>query len=134
MVSADPFSIDVRARLGDLGTDRTVGNVALAGWYLDVLAELQLEVMGRPVASAIDRLAPHSFGVAHLTELGYPGTYRLGVGVVDLDDTLVRYSIGLFEGTHCRGLADAIGVHTVPTPAGGTERLADRFESYRLRR
>ena len=130
---AYPFAIDVRSRLGDLDVARVVGNVALAGWYLDVLAELQLQVLGRPVGSAIDRLAPHSLAVDHLTEVGYPGTYRLGVGVVDLDDSAVRYAFGLFDGTHCRGLADAIGVHTVPAGPGGGE-LSGRLDGYRLRR
>lgn len=131
---AYPFNIDVRARFGDLDTARVVGNVALAGWYLDVLAELHLQVLGRPVGCALDALAPRSFCVDHLTEIGYPGVYRLGVGVVDLDETSVNYAFGLFEGAHCRGLADGVGAHTVPFGPSRLEDLADRLQSYRLRR
>ncbi|MGD9987850.1 acyl-CoA thioesterase [Pseudonocardia sp.] len=136
---AYPFGVDVRARFGELDTGRTVGNVALAGWYLDVLAELHLDVLGhvhaQPVGSTLDLLAPRSLSVGHLADVIYPGTYRVQVGVLDVDDTSVHYACGLFEGVHCVGLAEAIGTHAVAAAVGrGAIELADRFDRLRMRR
>ncbi|WP_172457471.1 hypothetical protein [Pseudonocardia sp. N23] len=140
VADAYPFSVDVRARFGDLDTGRTVGNVALAGWYLDVLAELHLDVLGRhegtqTVSCTLDLLAPRSLSVGHLTDVVYPGTYRVGVGVIDVDDTSVHYACGLFDGLHCVGLAEAIGAHSVAAGGGrGAVELSHRFDRMRLRR
>ncbi|ODU00593.1 MAG: hypothetical protein ABS81_23170 [Pseudonocardia sp. SCN 72-86] len=136
---AYPFGVDVRARVGELDTSRTVGNVALAGWYLDVLAELHLDVLGhvgaQPVGCTLDLLAPRSLSVGHLADVFYPGTYRVGVGVLDVDDSSVHYACGLFEGVHCVGLAEAIGAHSVGPMAGRRAvELAHRFDGLRMRR
>jgi acyl-CoA thioester hydrolase len=130
---AYPFGVDVRARLGDVDPVRSVGNVALAGWYLDGLAELHIEVLGYPVDCMLDGLAPGSLSVDHLAEVGYPGTYRLGLGVLAIDECSVHYACGLFDGAHCLGLAEAIGSHDV-TSGRSQGSLAGRFDGYRMRR
>ena len=55
-----PFRLDMRTRFGDLDTNRHVNNVALAGWYLDALAELHLDVLGYPIGGPLDGLSPSS--------------------------------------------------------------------------
>jgi len=50
-----PFRLDVRTCFGDLDTNRHVNNVALAGWYLDALAELHT---GRGHRRAARRAGP----------------------------------------------------------------------------
>src|SRR5690606_31596652 len=110
---ADPVRLDVRTRFGDLDTNSHVNNVRLAGWYLDGLAELHLDVLGYPTGGPLDGLAPSSLSVQYLDEVRYPGIYQLRVGVVDLDDTTARYACGLFDGPRCIGLADAVGTHRV---------------------
>jgi acyl-CoA thioester hydrolase len=104
-----PFRVDVRARFGDLDTNRHVNNVALAGWYLDALAELHLDVLGYPTGGPLDSLAPSSLRVDYLAEVHYPAIHQLRVGVVALDETSVRYACGLFDGPRCIGLAEATG-------------------------
>ncbi|HEY0816674.1 MAG TPA: thioesterase family protein [Pseudonocardia sp.] len=104
-----PFRVDVRARFGDLDTNRHVNNVALAGWYLDALAELHLDVLGYPTGGPLDSLAPSSLHIDYLTEVRYPSIHQLRVGVLDLDTTSVRYACGLFDGPQCIGLAEATG-------------------------
>ena len=97
------FRLDVRTRFGDLDTNRHVNNVRLATWYLDGLAELHLDVLGYPVGGPLDGLAPSSLGVQYLGEVHYPGIYQLRVAVVRIDDDIVRYACGLFDGPRCVG-------------------------------
>jgi acyl-CoA thioester hydrolase len=104
-----PFRVDMRTRFGDLDTNRHVNNVALAGWYLDALAELHLDVLGYPTGGPLDSLAPSSLRIDYLTEVLYPAINQLRVGVVELNATSVRYACGLFDGPRCIGLAEATG-------------------------
>jgi acyl-CoA thioester hydrolase len=124
---AYPFRLDVRTRFGDLDTNRHVNNVALAGWYLDGLAELHLDVLGYPTGGPLDGLAPSSLAVEYLAEVHYPGIYQLRVGVLDLDDTTARYACGLFDGPRCLGLAEAVGTHRVPGADGDLGALLAPF-------
>jgi acyl-CoA thioester hydrolase len=130
---AYPFRLDVRTRFGDLDTNRHVNNVALAGWYLDGLAELHLDVLGYPVGGPLDGLAPSTLAVQYLDEVRYPGIYQLRVGVLELDETTARYACGLFDGRRCIGLADAVGTHRVFDENGVVGDLAERLEPFRMR-
>ena len=130
---AYPFRLDVRTRFGDLDTNRHVNNVALAGWYLDGLAELHLDVLGYPVGGPLDGLSPSTLAVQYLDEVRYPGIYQLRVGVLELDDTKARYACGLFDGPRCIGLADAVGSHRVFDEDGVVGDLAERLEPFRMR-
>jgi acyl-CoA thioester hydrolase len=124
---AYPFRLDIRTRFGDIDTNRHVNNVALAGWYLDALAELHLDVLGYPSGGPLDGLAPSSLHVEYLAEVHYPGIYQLRVGVLELDETTVRYACGLFDGPRCIGLAEALGA---PAEAA----IADHLAAWRMRR
>jgi acyl-CoA thioesterase FadM len=104
-----PFRIDVRTRFGDLDTNRHVNNVALAGWYLDAIAELHLDVLGYPTGGPLDSLAASSLRIDYLAEVLYPAIHQLRVGVVEVDESSVRYACGLFDGPRCIGLAEATG-------------------------
>ncbi|OLT14651.1 hypothetical protein BJF78_18275 [Pseudonocardia sp. CNS-139] len=128
-----PFRLDVRTRFGDLDTNRHVNNVALAGWYLDGLAELHTDVLGYPTGGPLDGLSPSSLEVQYLAEVHYPGIHQLRIGVVDLDETTVRYACGLFDGRRCLGLADAVGTHQVLDDNGVVGDLAALLEPFRLR-
>jgi len=125
-----PFRVDVRARFGDLDTNRHVNNVALAGWYVDALAELHLDVLGYPTGGPLDSLAPSSLRIDYLAEVQYPAIHQLRVGVVALDETSVRYACGLFDGPRCIGLAEATGGLS---PDEDSE-LGPRLSAFALRR
>ena len=124
---AYPFRLDIRTRFGDIDTNRHVNNVALAGWYLDALAELHLDILGYPSGGPLDGLSPSSLHVEYLDEVHYPGIYQLRVGVLELDESTVRYACGLFDGPRCIGLAEAVGV-----PA--EEDIAEHLAGWRMRR
>jgi acyl-CoA thioester hydrolase len=130
---AYPFRLDVRTRFGDLDTNRHVNNVALAGWYLDGLAELHLDVLGYPTGGPLDGLSPSSLSVQYLDQVRYPGIYQLRVGVLDLDETTARYACGLFDGPRCIGLADAVGTHRVLDDDGVVGDLGALLEPFRMR-
>ncbi len=129
---AYPFRLDVRTRFGDIDTNRHVNNVALAGWYLDALAELHLDVLGYPVGGPLDGLAPSSLHVEYLAEVHYPGIHQLRVGVLELDESAVHYACGLFDGARCIGLADAVGAPSDPDAQAAD--LAARLGAFRMRR
>ncbi|MHA6780814.1 thioesterase family protein [Pseudonocardia saturnea] len=131
---AYPFRLDIRTRFGDIDTNRHVNNVALAGWYLDALAELHLDVLGYPSGGPLDGLQPSSLAVQYLAEVHYPGIYQLRVGVLDLDDDTVGYACGLFDGPRCIGLAEARGAHNAPGGDGDPVQLAARLEPFRMRK
>jgi acyl-CoA thioester hydrolase len=131
---AYPFRLDVRTRFGDLDTNRHVNNVRLAGWYLDGLAELHLDVLGYPTGGPLDGLAPSTLSVQYLDEVHYPGIYQLRVGVVELGNTTARYACGLFDGPRCIGLADAVGSHRVLDDNGVVGDLGSLLEPFRMRK
>ncbi len=128
-----PFRVDVRTRFGDLDTNRHVNNVALAGWYLDGLAELHQDVLGYPTGGPLDGLSPSSLAVQYRDQVHYPGIYQLRVGVVELDEDTVRYACGLFDGPRCIGLAEAEGSHHAPGGNGDPVRLAEALAPFRMR-
>ncbi|MHA6621620.1 thioesterase family protein [Pseudonocardia sp. DLS-67] len=130
---AYPFRLDVRTRFGDLDTNRHVNNVKLAGWYLDGLAELHLDVLGYPTGGPLDGLSPSTLEVQYLDEVHYPGIYQLRVGVVELDETTARYACGLFDGPRCIGLAEALGSHRVLDENGVVGDLGALLEPFRMR-
>jgi acyl-CoA thioester hydrolase len=90
-------------------------------------------VLGYPTGGPLDGLAPSSLGVEYLAEVHYPGIYQLRVGVLDLDDTTVRYACGLFDGPRCIGLADAVGTHRVIDENGVVGDLGALLEPFRMR-
>ena len=130
---AYPFRLDVRTRFSDLDTNRHVNNVTLAGWYLDGLAELHLDVLGYPTGGPLDGLSPSSLAVQYVDQVRYPGIYQLRVGVVELDDTTARYACGLFDGPRCIGLADGVGSHRVLDENGVVGDLGALLEPWRMR-
>jgi acyl-CoA thioester hydrolase len=104
-----PFTLDVRARTGDIDTNRHANNVALVSWYADAVAALHIEALGSGWGGPPPELAPRSYRVQYVAEVGYPATYTLGLAVTAHDADAVRYELGLFHGERCVGLADASG-------------------------
>jgi acyl-CoA thioester hydrolase len=106
-----PFAISLRARIGDIDTNRHVNNVALISWYADGVAALQDEVLPSGWGGPPPGIAPTEFRVAYVAEVGYPAEYEIGVAVLgqDAEAGTVHYGLGVFLGDRCVGLADATG-------------------------
>ncbi|HEY2190897.1 MAG TPA: hypothetical protein VGH76_01160 [Actinomycetospora sp.] len=112
--AAYPFAVSLRARVGDIDTNRHVNNVALLSWYADAVATLQEEILISGWGGPPPEIAPHEFRVQYVAEVGYPAEYEVGVAVLDqaTDDAgapTVHYGLGVFLGDRCVGLADATG-------------------------
>jgi acyl-CoA thioester hydrolase len=63
----------------------------------------------------------------------YPGIYQLRVAVVGIDDHVVRYACGLFDGPKCVGLAEAAGSCRATDADGKPVDLAAALRPFRLR-
>jgi acyl-CoA thioester hydrolase len=109
-----PFATSLRARIGDIDTNRHVNNVALIGWYAQGVAALHDEVLTPGWGGPSPALAPTGYRVRYVAEVGYPADYELGVAVLgqgtdDAGEPTVHYGLGVFLGERCVGLADATG-------------------------
>lgn len=112
--AAYPFAVSLRARIGDIDTNRHVNNVVLLSWYADGVAALQDEVLTAGWGGPPPEIAPREFRVQYVAEVGYPAEYEIGVAVLGQggdDDGVptVHYGLGVFLGDRCVGLADATG-------------------------
>jgi acyl-CoA thioester hydrolase len=104
-----PFATPLRARVGDVDSNRHVNYIALLTWYDDALAAFAVQVQGDDGPLSLSALAPSAYRVQYIAEVGYPGDYEIGIAVAGHDAEAVHYELGLFRGDRCVGLADAIG-------------------------
>ncbi|MCD2187459.1 acyl-ACP thioesterase domain-containing protein [Actinomycetospora soli] len=107
--SAYPFAVALRARVGDIDTNRHVNNVTLVSWYADGVASLHDELLTPGWGGPPPELAPSTYRVQYVAEVGYPAQYEIGVAVLAVDGETVTYGLGVFLGDRCVGLADAVG-------------------------
>ena len=90
-------------------------------------------MLGYPIGGPLDGLAPSTLAVQYLGEVHYPGIYQLRVAVLGIDDDVVRYACGLFDGPTCVGLAEAVGSCHATDADGKPVDLAAALEPFRLR-
>lgn len=107
--SSYPFAVALRARVGDIDTNRHVNNVTLVSWYADGVAALHDELLTPGWGGPPPELAPTGFRVQYVAEVGYPAQYEIGVAVLGVEGDTVTYGLGVFLGDRCVGLADAVG-------------------------
>ena len=121
-----PVGLPLRARVGDIDTNRHANNVALVAWYAEGAAALATEVLGTGWGGPPPELSPHTYRVQYVAEVGYPAEYDLRVGVTRYDADTVHYAFGLFLDDRCVGLADATGARgDLPADALDARRLQD---------
>lgn len=106
--AAYPFTVELRARIGDIDTNHHANNVALAAWYADALASLHLDPTYAAGGPALPS-CPTAVDVQYPAEITFPGTYTVGVNVEGVEHGIAHYACGLFRGDDCVGLADLEG-------------------------
>ena len=116
--STYPFAVSLRARVGDIDTNRHVNNVTLVSWYADGVAALHDELLTPGWGGPPPELAPSAYRVQYVAEVGFPAQYEIGVAVLAVDDRTVTYGLGVFLGDRCVGLADAVGPRRTHAGAG----------------
>jgi acyl-CoA thioester hydrolase len=104
-----PFATSLRARIGDIDTNRHVNNVVLMSWYAEGVAALHDEILTPGWGGPAPEIAPTVYRVQYVAEVGYPAEYEIGVAVLGQDAERVHYGLGVFLGEDCVGLADATG-------------------------
>ncbi len=106
--AAYPVTLPVRARIADIDTNAHVNNIAVLSWYADVVADWQLDRLGRPPGGPPPALAAVAWDVQYVAEVTYPASYEVALAVEE-DPWGLRYRCGLFAGARCVGLADGVG-------------------------
>ncbi|WP_436771563.1 acyl-CoA thioesterase [Yinghuangia sp. YIM S09857] len=115
-----PFVREVPARFADMDIQRHINNVAIASFYEDGRANLNMRMFGDELfASARDfRFVVLETRVRYLREAPFPATYRVGVGITRFGRSSLEYGLGLFHDDVCVGLCETVLVHM--TSAGPT--------------
>ncbi|MER6256492.1 hypothetical protein ABT224_34605 [Streptomyces sp. NPDC001584] len=101
----------LRSRIGDVDSNQHVNFIALATWYDEAVAAFTLDSIGTTVGGSVPDLPPWSYRIQYLGEVTYPGSYEVGLTVRSVDTGSVHYELGVFRGSTCLGVADAIGPH-----------------------
>lgn len=128
-----PFVHDIVARFCDMDVQRHLNNSAIVTFYEDTRVNLNQEMFGEELVSgtADFRLLVLETTVRYLREAPYPGTYRIGVGLIRIGGSSYEYGLGLFHGDTCVGLSQTVMVHateTGPTPIPPARRA--RMEKF----
>lgn len=117
-----PFTREVPARFADMDLQRHINNVAIASYYEDGRARLNMRMFGEDLFARLRdfRLVVLETRTRYLHEAPFPATYRVGVGITRFGRTSYEYGLGLFrDGGDCVGLCDTVMVHMTqsgPTP------------------
>ncbi|MFD7782299.1 hypothetical protein ACFV4Q_04290 [Streptomyces nojiriensis] len=109
----------LRSRIGDVDSNQHVNFIALATWYDEAVAAFTLDSIGTTAGGAVPDLPPWSYQIQYLGEVTYPGNYEIALTVRSVDTGSVHYELGVFRGSTCLGVADAIG----PRPAARTSEV-----------
>ncbi|MEU9407485.1 hypothetical protein AB0E08_17650 [Streptomyces sp. NPDC048281] len=101
--------IPLRARIGDVDSNRHVNFIAIASWYDEAVAVSALGGIEVGEGGLTADLLPWSYRIQYVGEVTYPGDYGIGIRVRSFGADSLRYELGIFSGETCLGLADAIG-------------------------
>ncbi|MEU8137144.1 acyl-CoA thioesterase [Streptodolium elevatio] len=108
-----PFVREVPARFGDMDIQRHVNNVAIASFYEDGRANLNMRMFGEGLFSQVRefRFVVLETRTRYLREAPFPATYRVGVGITRFGRSSFEYGLGLFHDAECVGLCESVLVH-----------------------
>ncbi|MDI2129859.1 acyl-CoA thioesterase [Yinghuangia seranimata] len=128
-----PFVREVPARFADMDLQRHINNVAIATFYEDGRANLNMAMFGSDLFTRVRefRLVVLETTTRYLSEAPFPATYQVGVGITRFGASSFDYGMGLFHDGTCVGVCDTVMVHMTesgPTPIPAQRRaLMDRY-------
>ncbi|MFD8419265.1 hypothetical protein [Streptomyces sp. NPDC059466] len=105
------YWVPLRSRIGDVDSNQHVNFIALATWYDEAIAAFTLDSIGTTGGGSMPDLLPWSYQIQYLGEVTYPGDYEIALSVRSVDTGSLHYELGVFRGSTCLGVADAIGPH-----------------------
>jgi acyl-CoA thioester hydrolase len=119
-----PVTVEILTRYSDIDSQHHINNVAVAEFYqesrLGFHRALNPSHAERPHGSRT-LVAHHEMD--YLSEIEYPGTVLVGVGVARIGNSSYVLASGMFQNERCVGLANTVLVHAnsagplaIPTP------------------
>lgn len=107
-----PVTIEILTRYSDVDPQHHINNVAVAAFYqesrLGFHRALNPSHSERPHGSRT-LVARHEMD--YLSEIEYPGSVLVGVGVARIGSTSYVLASGMFQNERCVGLANTVLVH-----------------------
>jgi acyl-CoA thioester hydrolase len=119
-----PHRREIPARFADMDLQRHINNVAIASFYEDGRATLNMRLFGEDLFARKGdfRFVVLETRIRYLSEAPYPADYVVGAAITRLGNSSAEYGMGLFHDGTCVGLCDTVLVHM--TDAGPT-RIPD---------
>lgn len=133
-----PEQFDIRACYGDVDSFQHLNNVALARYFEEGRASLNMGVFGvdavvRPRDGA--QLLFASLEIDDVSQGEYPGVITVATGIFTIGRSSFVHAAALFQESRCIALCDAVTVHALHgkgTPIPDDFRV--RLEALTLRR
>lgn len=110
-----PLRHKIRARFRDVDSLGHLNNVAIASYYEDARAELNLALFGNASLTADGKFqfVLAQVTIQYLRRAAVRGEFTIGTGIGRVGNSSVRYVAAMFQDDGCVGLCDAVMVHVV---------------------
>ena len=124
--AAYPLKVRILARYADVDPLWHINNVAMAQYYEEARVSATMSVMGgeRIPTSTGGRILIVHQSIDYLREASYPGALEVGIGVLHVGNSSLRYGMAMFQDGACVSLSEAVLVYAT---ASGPTRLPDEY-------
>ena len=124
--AAYPLKVRILARYADVDPLWHINNVAMAQYYEEARVSATMSVMGgeRIPTSTGGRILIVHQSIDYLREASYPGALEVGIGVLHVGNSSLRYGMAMFQDGVCVSLSEAVLVYAT---ASGPTRLPDEY-------
>jgi len=124
-----PRTVEIRTIYGDVDSFQHLNNVALARFFEEGRAVLNMELFGvetvvRPTAGV--QLLFASVAIEHLAQGTYPGSVTVATGISAIGRSSFSQSAAIFQGETCLAVCEAATVYAVD---GKGQALPDSVRS-----
>lgn len=127
-----PRTVEIRATYADVDSFQHLNNVALARFFEEGRAAMNMELFGvdavvRPSAGV--QLLFASIAIEYVAQGSYPGSVTVATGVSAIGRSSFSQSAAIFQGETCLAVCEAVTVYAVdgkgqPLPESVREALS----------
>ena len=124
-LSSYPRALEIRATYADVDSFQHLNNVALARFFAEGRAAMNMELFGvdavvRPSAGV--QLLFASIAIEYVAQGAYPGSVTVGTGISSIGRSSFGQSAAIFQGGTCLAVCEAVTVYAVD---GKGQKLPD---------